>query len=173
MKNYLIGSLLAIIIAEASYIYKLEKMPQVRQKFQISKNETKRVRNDVTLFLYMFFSKHNCQDCLQVIEVLNKLPSQFIVTGIVPDNELSNEEILRGLTGATFPLVYRSKYNKNIPWYSPTIIGVLENGDILFQISGVPGLKTYLENFLDAIYSKIYPIIFERKNKKICLLKTR
>ncbi|NIN20888.1 MAG: hypothetical protein GTN82_23350 [Candidatus Aminicenantes bacterium] len=126
---------------------------------------------EVTLFLYVFFTKRNCIDCLEIMDALNNLPPQFVVFGIVPERELKDEKELRRKTGAAFPLVSAVKYKKYIPWYTPTIIGVSPKGDIIFVLPGVPGEKEYLLNFLDSLYMKVYPILLEEKLSKRALKK--
>jgi len=97
-------------------------------------------------------------DCLEIIEVLNNLPPHFVVIGLVPPNELKEEKELRSITGASFPLRDAAKYKKYIPFYAPSIIGVSPKGYIIFTLPGVPGEKAYLENFLNSIYGRLYPI---------------
>jgi hypothetical protein len=153
-----------IILVLASVIYKNEKSPTPHVRFPVSQEETKRGTVDVPLYLYVFFSKQNCSDCLESIEALNYLPSQYVVTGIVPEMELKNDEMgLRRMTGATFPLISASAYKKHIPWYTPCIIGVSPKGVVIFELPGVPGEKEYLVKYLDSLYEKIYPIFFKEK----------
>lgn len=162
MKNYVIGTLAVIILVLASIIYKIETSPRnqfpVLEETQIRGNDVK-----VPLFLYVFFSKTNCRDCMEVIEVLNDLPPHFVVSGVVPADELKEEKELRRITGAAFPLLNLAKYKKYIPWYAPTIVGVSPKGEILFVLPGVPGGKTYLQNFLDSLYGKLYPVFLKEK----------
>lgn len=165
MKNYILGFLSVIILVLLSIIYKNEmsfkhKLPLPKEKKNLDKEDH--------LVLYVFFSKNNCPDCLGVIDVLNNLPSYFVVVGIVPKNELKEEKELRRITNASFPLLDCSKYRKYIPWYTPSIIGISPiNGDILFTLPGVPGEKEYLGIFLESFYRKSYPILFEYKSAKI------
>lgn len=164
MKNYVIVTLLMIIFVLASVIYKIS-IQSHGVDFPIQEDERTRVSSDidVPLFLYIFFKKNNCHDCLEIIHVLNNLPPQFIVTGIVPENELDNEKDLRIKTGAVFPLKSVNDYEKHIPWYTPTILGVSPKGKILLTLPGVPREKEYLEKFLDALYGKIYPAFLRDK----------
>ncbi len=156
MRKHVILLLLVAILALASVIYKIghkniyREMPSVRE--QDSKKEA-------VLQLNFFFSKHNCIECLEVIDVLNQLPGQFIVTGIVPAGELESEAELRNITGATFPLTNLSKYVKYAPPYSPSIVGVSKKGRICFVLPAVPEGKGYLENFLTHFYYKAYPLL--------------
>jgi hypothetical protein len=40
------------------------------------------------------------------------------------------------------------------------------DGRIIFTLPGVPGEKKYLENFLESLYSKLYPIFVEQKQQR-------
>ncbi|HLP44374.1 MAG TPA: hypothetical protein VK469_00400 [Candidatus Kapabacteria bacterium] len=164
MKNYVIGVLGAIILVLISIIYKNEISLRNRIPIPVG---TKNLDEEVHLILYIFFSKNNCPDCLEIIDLLNNLPSYFVVFGIVPGNELKEEKELRRITNASFPLIDNLKYRKYIPWYTPTIIGISPtNGDVLFTLPGVPGEKEYLGNFLESFYRKSYPFIFKDKSTK-------
>lgn len=160
MKNYIIGTLIVIILVLSSIIYKNEKARGYRFP---ALNETESKEVEVPLYLYVFFSKKNCTDCFLFIKKLNKLPPQFIVAGIVPEAELNDEMGLRQITGAEFPLSSVSKYKKYIPLYTPTTIGVSPRGDIIFILPGVPGEESYLENFLNSLYNKLYPLFLNEK----------
>ncbi len=165
MKNYLIGVLVVIIVVLSSLLYKQNKA-SIPKYFPGLKNAAKSDA-EVPLILYVFFSQRNCIDCMEVIRALNHLPPHFIVRGIVPKSELENEKELRSITGAEFPLMTAEKYRDYIPWYTPCIMGVSPiDGEIIFTIPGVPGEKEYLENFLESLYSKLYPIFAEQKLKK-------
>jgi hypothetical protein len=156
MKNYVIATLIVIIIALLSVIYKNGRIFGTRfpvKESKVSIEKDKQVR----LHLYLFFSKTNCHDCLEVIKVLNQLPEQFSVTGIVSSKELVNEMDLRNDSGATFLLESASDYKKFIPFYAPTIMGVSPKGTILFTLPAVPGETEYLQKFLESLYWKLYP----------------
>jgi hypothetical protein len=160
MKNYIIGTLGVIILVLCSILYKSE---MTRNRFPVVLNaEARNDGVDVHLFLHVFFKKKNCPDCMEIIDVLNHLPPQFVVTGIVPQDELKDEKGFRRITGAAFPLISAKKYKRYIPLYSPAIIGVSPDGDILFVLPGVPGEKAYLEKFLDSLYNKLYPIFLKK-----------
>jgi hypothetical protein len=160
MKNYVIGTLAVIILILVSIMYKNNRT--IGTYFPIQKEEMIRANDaDVPMFVYIFFSKLNCRDCLEVIKVLNDLPFQFVVTGVVPQDELKDENELRGITGAEFPLKSLVKYKAFTPWYAPTIIGVASNGKIAFTLPGAPGEAVYLKNFLESFYGKTYPHFLE------------
>jgi hypothetical protein len=156
MKNYFIATLIVIIITLVSFILKNERIHGTRFPVNESKESTTKDKQ-VRIHLFIFFSKTNCHDCLEVTKVLNQLPDRFIVTGIVPPNELKDEMDLRNISGAAFPLESASKYKKFIPFYSPTIIGVSPKGTILFTLPAVPDQTEYLQKFLESLYWKLYP----------------
>ncbi len=162
MKNYVIVALAVVILVLASLMYKNSKTST--PPFPIHEEAKTRGKNvEVPLYIYVYFKKNNCHDCLDVMDVLNTLPPQFVVTGIVPEEELKNEKELRAFTGAAFPLEGLEKYRKHRPWYTPTLIGVSPTGNILFTTPGVPGETAYLATFLDAVYGRMYPIFLEEK----------
>lgn len=51
---------------------------------------------EVSLFLFLFFSKKDCPPCIkESIEVLNDLPPQYCTAVIAPVEDLKNETELR------------------------------------------------------------------------------
>lgn len=163
LKNYVIGTLIVAVMVLVSIIYKNSRTLGI--PFPVHDDAKLRAAKvEIPLYLYVFFSKQNCHDCLEVLQVLNDLPPHFIVTGVVPDNELKNEKELRAITGAIFPLTSISKIGKNhLPWYSPTIVGVSPNGKIIVSLPGVPREKEYLKTFLESLYGKTFPIFLDEK----------
>jgi len=162
MKNYIIGVLVVIIAALLSLVYKQDKTTVPKRFPALEVAKTGDV--EAPLILYVFLSKRNCVDCLEVVHSLNHLPPHFIVRGIVPKKELEDEKELRAITGAEFPLMTAEKYRKYLPWYTPCIIGVSPiDGGIIFTIPGVPGEKEYLVDFLQSLYEKLYPIFLKQK----------
>jgi hypothetical protein len=163
MKNYIIAGLMVIILVLSSLLYKQCKT-SIPKRFPLGEKAAEGDA-EVPLILYVFFSKKNCSDCLETITALNNLPPHFVVKGIVPKKELKNENELRQITGAEFPLIsISSKYRRFIPWYTPAVTDVSPvNGKIIFTIPGVPGEKEYLEDFLQSLYDKLYPIFLKQK----------
>ncbi|MCP4215895.1 MAG: hypothetical protein GY765_14675 [bacterium] len=94
-----------------------------------------------------------------MIDVLNDLPPQFKVIGVVPGHELKEEDLLRRMTGANFPLLSGAKCRKFAPPYSPSIVGLSKKGTINFVLPAVPGEKEYLAKFLTTFYRKVLPSI--------------
>lgn len=157
MKKYIILLLIVLILVLSSYIYKLYRLNIYRN---FPSNELQTIKNiEAPLFLFLFFSIHNCESCLEIIEVLNRLPKYFIVIGIVPENELLKEEELREKTGVQFKLISLKKYLKFLPLYAPTLCGVSKNKKLLFVLPGVPYGKNYLKKFLFEFYEKAYPLL--------------
>jgi hypothetical protein len=149
----------------ASLMHKNSKT--IGTNFPIENEFLQRAKDvEVPLFLYVFFSKRNCHDCLEIINILNDLPPHFIVVGVVPESELKNEKELRAITGAAFPLVSSKKYRSFLPWYAPTIIGVSPHSKVLFSLPGVPGETDYLKKFLNSLYSKIYPVFLQESTSQ-------
>ena len=66
----------------------------VLDKFPIENPAEKNIVGEPNFYIFIFFSMNNCHVCMESIKVLNKLQSPFIVTGIVPENELENEKEL-------------------------------------------------------------------------------
>ena len=158
MKNYIICILLVLSLVLSSLLYKhhiigndfLEINPPVEEKFE----------KKPKLFLYVVFSRNNCRDCLEIIEVLNSLSSdQFFVKGFIPDNELAEVEKIRAITGAIFPIEGVGKLKGRMSRYTPSIYGASKKGDLFFIMPGVPGEKEYLKNLLISFYQKIYPFL--------------
>ncbi len=160
MKNYLIVFLMVVILALTSIIYKNSKS-SIYDDFPLKKISTADV--DAPLFLYVFFSKNNCSDCMQVIDVLNQLPIQYKVVGVVPGNELEKESELRRMTKVEFQLISLEQYKKYVPPYAPSILGISQKGKIYFILPGVPKAKEYLQKFLAEFHHKVYPALIQLK----------
>jgi hypothetical protein len=163
IKNSIIGFLLVCIVVIFSFNYKDSHRP-VLGKFPIENQPRINVPGVPPLYLYFFFSRRHCPVCLEAIEVLNELPSQFVVIGIVPAGELEKESEFRNATGAAFNLIiFKESYRRFTPRYSPALFGVSGNGDILFILPGVPGEKKYLNEFLIDFYSRSIEILAPAK----------
>lgn len=159
MKNYIIILLLVCILVISSYYFRLNKII-ILNKFPA--NDLNPIEGvDSPLFLFLFFSSKNCLPCLEIIEVLNNLPKNYQVIGIVPENDLLYESELRDLTGAQFALRSFKNYEKYAPRYAPSLVGVSRSKKILFVLPGVPKEKEYLEGFLHELSRKAYPILIE------------
>jgi hypothetical protein len=154
IKNSIIGFLFVCIIVIFSFSYKGSRS-LILSKFPVEPHPGEITSGEPPLYLYFFFSRHNCPVCLEAIEILNQLPPQFVVTGIVPVNELQDEADFRNATGAEFKLIsFKKSYRRFIPHYTPAVFGVKSNGDLLFILPGVPGEKEYLYDFLINFYSR-------------------
>lgn len=165
MKNYLIGLLVVIILVLSSLLYK-KSVITVDKKFPVLEKQEKS-DIEVPLYIYAFFSKKSCFECIGFIEVLNNLPPQFIVYGVVPAEELKDEKEIRQMSGAQFPLLSASKYKRYISW-SPSFIGVSPKGDVLFALPGIRGEKEYVAKFLDSLYNEVYSIfLIDNRSEKV------
>jgi hypothetical protein len=154
MRNWIIAALSISVLVLLSFLYKLYKTP-VLGRFPLEYRVAPDSSGEPPLYLYLFFSKHNCSVCLEAIQVLNMLKSPFVVTGIVPGEELKNEDQLRRTTGATFKLIgFNASYRRFVPRYQPALFGIAQDGSILFVMPGVPGEQSYLYDFLSNFYGK-------------------
>lgn len=160
MKNFIIAFLAVCLLVSISFIYKIEQK-QAFDNFPGSHQDKKVKEVENPLYLYFFFSGSNCMDCLEMIEVLNTLPEQFIVFGVVPGKELKNEAELRARSGASFELQGAKEFKKYSPHYWPTLIGVSKGNRVMFVLPGVPNEKEYLLNFLEEFYKNAYPILLQ------------
>lgn len=159
MKNYITGVMIVCMTVMGTFLYKASKTP-VLDGFPIDWPAKKNTSGEPLFHIFIFFSRNNCPVCLESVKVLNQLQSPFIVTGIVPGNELENESEIRSTTGAAFKLVSsRDSYKKFNPHYQPSIFGVSGKGRILFILPGVPGQAEYLDNFLVEFYGKSLEIL--------------
>ena len=161
IRNYIIGLLAVVILFMGSIIYK-QQNTIARHHFPIPEG-LKKNSTEVPFYLFLFFSKNDCPRCVEkLVEVLKKLPSHFCTVGIAPGEELKNESDLRGLVGSSLPLYNTQKFEKYIPWHTPTLIGVSQSGKIIFVFPGIDGQMDYLENTILSIYGKLSP--FDNKN---------
>ena len=160
MKNFVIAFLAVCLLVSISFIYKNEqKLPF--DNFPGCHQDKKIEDVENPLFLYFFFSGTNCTDCLEMIEVLNTLPEQFIVFGVVPDKELKNKAGLRAKSGASFDLIGAKDFKKYSPNYWPALMGISKGNRIMFVLPGVPNEKEYLLNFLEEFYQESYRILLQ------------
>jgi thiol-disulfide isomerase/thioredoxin len=157
MKNYIIALLIVLVIVIISFQYKTNR----RGIFSNFPGDDLQPHEsiDAPVFLFLFFSLKSCQPCLEIVEVLNNLPSNFRVIGVVPESDLAHKNELKDLSGSRFLLRSLKGYKKYKPFYNPTLIGVSKSKKILFILPGVPKEKEYLENFLDEFSRKAYPIL--------------
>lgn len=156
MKNYTIGLLIVIIITMGSFIVKYQTT-KVAYNFTIPESLMKSP-TDKILYIFLYFSKNRCISCImEVNEFLNTLPPQFCCAGIVPEEELKDETGLRRATGVSFPLYSSQKFQKCLPGYKPTLLGVSPSGKIIFALPIVMGQIYYLRHILASMYGKFYP----------------
>lgn len=161
MKNYIIVFLAVCLLASVSVTYKNSTQRDIDNfpGWHIPEEIKNRIENP--FYLYLFFSERNCADCLEVIEVLNMLPEQFVIYGLVPDPELEYEAKLREITGASFEIRGASKFKQYLPHYWPTLVGVSQKNNILFVLPGVPNEKEYILEFLNSFYKSAYSLLLQ------------
>jgi hypothetical protein len=80
------------------------------------------------------------------------LPPEYIVRGIIPDEEIEDSEKIKEITGARFEFEPVSKYKKFRPPISPCLVGVSKEKVILFVLPSVPDQEKYLQEFLGSFY---------------------
>jgi thioredoxin-related protein len=148
VKNYVIGLLLVVILVLGTLLFKAKAIDQ-KLHFPLVKEAKQRV--EVPLYLYLFFNRNNCVDCLKIIDVLNGLPAQFEVIGVVPKRDLDDEIHLREITGVKFKLIDNSIFKGLKPFYTPTIVGISKAGKMYFMMPSVPGGTEYFEKFVDKV----------------------
>jgi hypothetical protein len=140
----------AVVIVLLSFVYRdmsrsaYEGFPQDLKKAEGTESPC--------LFLYLFFHSHDCPTCLQIIQVLNALPSHFRITGVVPEDEFVNKKLIRQMTGVTFPLVSASPYKRFRSPITPVMLGVNKRGQVLFVLPAIPDQEDYLLDFLESFY---------------------
>jgi hypothetical protein len=160
MKNFVIAFLAVCLLVSISFTYKIAQN-QPFDNFPGFHQDKKAREVENPLYLYFFFSGSNCRDCLELIDVLNTLPEQFIVFGIVPDKELKDEAKFRAMSGASFELQGAKGFKKYAPHYWPALMGISKGNRIMFVLPGVPNEKEYLLNFLEEFYREAYRILLQ------------
>ena len=150
--------LIVIILALSSFIYKIHKGNIFNQfPCNIINNE-----DEPTLNLFLFFSVNNCRPCLEIVQVLNRLPKRYKVIGVIPEREYNNKktlEMIREKIGAEFEIIEMNKFRKFVPQYVPTIIAVSKSKKIMFVLPAVPNENEYFEQFIESFYNKAYPLL--------------
>jgi hypothetical protein len=134
--------------------------------FPVQEQAERRVKSaEASLYLFLFFSKKNCAECLKkIVKDLNDLSPPFYVLGIVPGNELEDEQELRLITKAEFPLSRFEKYRKYVPLYTPTLIGVSPSGVVVFVLPEISRSKNiYLKGFLTSILARLDHLLKDEK----------
>jgi len=158
MRNYIILLLVVIILALSSYVYKIHK-ENIFQKFpnHVIDNES-----ESSLYLFLFFSVKNCRPCLDIVEVLNRLPNKYKVIGVIPEGEFTKEDnlkFIREKLGAEFEIKKMNKFRKYIPQYAPTLIAVSRSKEIMFVLPAVPNEREYFERFIESFYNRAWTLL--------------
>jgi hypothetical protein len=159
MKKYYIILGIILVLLTVSFIYKANISKNIFKNFP-SDTDEKNTNDENKFRIYMFFNKNTCKSCMEVIEVLNGLPEQFKVYGVVPGPELKNELDLRNRTGVNFDLLSIKKFRKFRPLYLPSLLGVF-GGEIYFLIPATSGTKDDIFNLLMSFYYAATPIFYK------------
>ncbi|MBN1272236.1 MAG: hypothetical protein JXB26_08180 [Candidatus Aminicenantes bacterium] len=107
------------------------------------------------LILILFYSHKNCQECLEIIDVLNKIRDSFQIVGIVPDGELDNPFENETEFLPLFPVIGLKKYRKYLPPYTPAVLGVSGEGTVFFKIPITAYSAKTFKHYLLEFHSKI------------------
>ncbi len=163
-KKLIIPLFLSLILLLLSIIYK-ESNSSGLKNFPVLSNTT--TYDEVVYFhLYVFFQSNNCPPCLDTIKELNYLPEHFKIIGVIPDDEYTDESIVKKIRthiGFKFDLVKSSEFKKFRPNYTPTIIGCSQKGRIYFVIPCVPESKNFLKEFITSFYNNSFSLFLMEK----------
>jgi len=154
MKNYLIGCLALCLLASASMIYR-----QGQTNVFLGFDKNLGPAGEPTLYLYGFFSSDSCMPCAELIGVLNQLPEDFRVTGVVPQGDAPRIPLLREQYQVRFPIYGAAKFRRYKPVVNPTIIGVSRGGKLLFVLPCVTLEPEEIRAFLDDLHLKLSPYL--------------
>jgi hypothetical protein len=157
MKKYIAAFVIMLVFLTASFIYKSYRSANVFKNFPFDIVEQNTEQKQFLIFL--FFRKNICKSCLEIVDILNKLPEEFKVFGVVPESELENELELRRYTGVNFDLLSMKKFRKFQPFYLPTLIGVFA-GKIYFVLPASSGTKDNIYNLLLSFYYAATPLFY-------------
>ncbi|MDD8032105.1 MAG: hypothetical protein PHQ25_08965 [Acidobacteriota bacterium] len=149
-KNLIILVLICLLVISLSFSYKYYKL-NLYSEFPLELAASRSMK-EIPFYLFLYFHSNDCPQCLGIISLLNNLPPHYIVRGVIPDDEISNSEIIRESTGAIFEFEPVSKYKKFMPLISPCLIGVSKEKAILFVLPSVPDQEKYLREFLESFY---------------------
>ncbi|MBN1274244.1 MAG: hypothetical protein JXB26_18430 [Candidatus Aminicenantes bacterium] len=160
----LIMILMGVIILFLSSIIYRERITPVTTHFPV-KRLGKELSGEVKLNLILYFSMNNCIPCLKVIDLLDELPDEVRVIGIVPEKEIMLTNEIREKTGALFPIQSLKRSKRYNPIYAPTLYGVGSDGIIYFILPCVGFEETYFREYLTEFLRKAYPLLQSRQGK--------
>lgn len=156
----IVTATLGVLLQEQSQRISLEQFPvKVRKP---GENQSK-YNTPFILYLYVFFSKDDQPENLEIIGELNNLPTHFEVYGVVPDKQMIEEKKLRDLTGAEFPIFPLSRFKRFTPFYTPSITAVSEKGKIFFVYPLSAGEDLVFKRFLFVFYQNISDQLLKEK----------
>ncbi len=145
MNKSLLWLLIAFIFLSISFILRINKQPIFLGFKHKSIHNNNIERKD--FYLYYFFSLANCKPCLESLHILKKYSNIFEVIGVIPDSEMKDIDFIKREFGVD-NIVSEAFYLKYKPIYSPSVIGVDNNGTVYFVLPIVSGYSEYMEAFL-------------------------
>jgi len=129
MKRLLIILGLSVMVLLSSMVYRERNrspwidFPVVKQ--QLPANAADKMK------VYFFFSIRDCATCLEIIDNLNRLRDEFVIVGIMKDQEISDIDFIRREYGVQFEIMNSRRFNKYKPVSSPSLLGVDKKGRIM------------------------------------------
>jgi hypothetical protein len=164
MKNLFYIFLGVVIVYLISVIYRGQATP-ILAKFPIEEIEQK-INKATDFYLVLFFTKSTCSPCVQqIVDLLNKLPENIRVVGIIKKEDLIFLDEIRNFSGAKFPIKTIKKWERFRPNYVPTVFGVGQDGRIYFILACVGIEHAYLRAYLDELLRK-YNYLMSKPNLK-------
>jgi len=94
--------------------------------------------------LIFFFSKHNCPPCMDVVLKLNEMANNIPIIGVLDQQDSGDIESIR--RDYAFPVeIMREKYLNYLPFLSPCLVAVDQQGRVLMVLPGLRGQEEYFE----------------------------
>lgn len=155
MKRYLVVVLALCLMVAVSMLYKQSRLNALLGFYEPSPS---RAREPV-LYLFGFFSTDSCMPCGELIGVLNRLPGDFQVIGIVPQGEAAQVEQIKEQYQIKFPIHNVKKYRRYKPLINPSIIGTSSKGRVLFVLPCATLQPDEITSFLMGFQMKLAPYL--------------
>lgn|GEM_PF-2098624 len=155
MKRYLVGVLALALLVSISMLYKQSRQNALHGFYKADPSDI----GGPVLHLYGFFSSDSCMPCGEVIGVLNQLPEDFRVTGVVPQGEASRIGQLKEQYRIRFPVHSAAKYRRYGPVIYASIIGASARGKILFILPCATLRPDEIVSFLVDFHMKLAPYL--------------
>ncbi len=155
MKRYLAGVLALCLLAVASVLYKHSRQNVFHEFYEANPSRA----GEPVLYLYGFFSSDSCVPCAELIGVLNQLPEDFQVVGVVPHGEAARIEQLKEQYQIRFPVHNATRYRRYKPLIIPSIIGTSAKGKVLFVLPCATLRPDEITSFLISFHLKLAPYL--------------